>query len=62
MIWTYAAVGVAVAGLVPLVVLGVRVVAAMRGLASEIERATTRLEPVQARLNAAVAASRRREG
>ncbi|MDH2430647.1 hypothetical protein [Sphaerisporangium sp. TRM90804] len=62
MIWVYAGVGLAVAGLVPLVLLGVRVVVAARRLADEIERATSRLEPVQARLDAVIGASRRREG
>ncbi|MEU8271385.1 hypothetical protein AB0B89_30025 [Sphaerisporangium sp. NPDC049002] len=57
MIWIYVAVGVGVAGLVPLAVLATRVLVAMRGLAREIERATTRLAPVQGRLSAAIGAS-----
>ncbi|WP_424531937.1 hypothetical protein ACOZ38_17835 [Sphaerisporangium viridialbum] len=59
MIWIYVAVGVGVAGLVPLVVLGARVLVAMRGLAREIERATTRLAPVQGRFKAAQRVDRR---
>lgn len=62
MIWIYAAVGVAAAGLVPLVVLAARVLAAMRGLTREIERAAVRLPPAQVRLRAAIGASRRQEG
>ncbi|WP_248963134.1 hypothetical protein [Sphaerisporangium perillae] len=62
MTWIYVAVGLAVAGLVPLAVLAARVVVAVRGLSHEIERATRRLEPVQGRLRAAVGASGRQEG
>jgi hypothetical protein len=62
MIWIYVAVGLGVAGLVPLVVLTARVLVAVRRLAREMERAATRLEPVQERLNAAIGAFGGREG
>jgi hypothetical protein len=62
MVWIYVAVGLAVAGLVPLVVLTARVLVAMRGLTREMERAAARLEPVHRRLGAAIAASGEREG
>ncbi|WP_214410997.1 hypothetical protein [Sphaerisporangium fuscum] len=48
MVWIYVAVGLGVAGLVPIAVLSVRVLVAMRGLTREIERTTRRLEPVRA--------------
>ncbi|WP_344942911.1 hypothetical protein [Sphaerisporangium flaviroseum] len=62
MIWIYVAVGLALAGLVPVAVLTARVLVAIRGLTREIERATTLLEPVQGRLGAVIAASGRAEG
>ncbi|MET8143807.1 hypothetical protein ABZU32_26180 [Sphaerisporangium sp. NPDC005288] len=62
MTWIFVAVGLAVAGLVPLAVLSARVVVAARGLSREIERANGRLAPVQGRLKAAIGASVRTEG
>jgi hypothetical protein len=62
MIWIWAAVALAVAGLVPIAVLVARVLAALRGLTREIERAATRLGPAQGRLRSVIGASRRPEG
>ncbi|GII82052.1 hypothetical protein Ssi03_00420 [Sphaerisporangium siamense] len=59
MTWIYLAVGLAVAGLVPVALLTARVLVAVRGLTREIERTTRRLESVRP---AATASAGRIEG
>jgi hypothetical protein len=62
MIWIYAAVGLAVAGLVPLALLIARVLVAVRGLTREIERTAACLEPVRGASDARAGALNGREG
>ncbi|GII78133.1 hypothetical protein Sru01_31150 [Sphaerisporangium rufum] len=53
MIWLFAAIGLALAGLVPIVLLAVRVLVAAGELAGELERAGDRLARARRRLGAA---------
>ncbi|RCG29783.1 hypothetical protein DQ384_19640 [Sphaerisporangium album] len=62
MMWIYVAVGLAVAGLVPLGFLTARVLVAVRGLTREIERTAGRLETVRPAPAPSAAALKGREG